>query len=185
MSITFAAEPGPIASYQVGCRCTGTEKVTVAVTDHLAVSEAYQTAVAVLVEFRDGARPWFAGCIDELCQQELPWIIPVEETPRGEEEPSPEVNVSNHNGRELLTALGYLTAGEACDMWSGTDTADGFLGRVLLAEALLPADEGVPAHAAGRVIECGRPAGYMQDRLTELREVAQFAVTYGRSVCWA
>ncbi|MEV1294894.1 hypothetical protein [Pseudonocardia sp. NPDC049635] len=61
------------------------------------------------------------------------------------------------------------------------------LGRVELALALAPPDAGVPMHelnTAGTVVHCGRPAGYLQDRLTVLREVALFARAQARAVIW-
>lgn len=67
--------------------------------------------------------------------------------------------------------------------------AEDFLGRVLLASALTPVDEGVPAHAVpgtnARIIDCGRPAGYLQDRLDALHEIATYAVAHKLPVTWA
>jgi glyoxylase-like metal-dependent hydrolase (beta-lactamase superfamily II) len=35
------------------------------------------------------------------------------------------------------------------------------------------------------VIDCGRPAGYADERLEQLREVADWALAHGREVLWS
>jgi hypothetical protein len=108
----------------------------------------------------------------------------------------PEVNVTNLNARLLLNALG-LEGG--LDLTGGCDAGD-FLGRVLIALAIAPPDEGVPSHRMvpgetspfGNVVEggatminCGRSEGYLQERLVELEAVARWALAEGREVTWA
>ncbi|MEW2085751.1 hypothetical protein [Streptomyces sp. NPDC005283] len=60
-----------------------------------------------------------------------------------------------------------------------------FLGRVLLALALDPAGAGRSAVADGRFVDCGRARGYAQSRLSELRELAEYARARGLRVTWA
>jgi hypothetical protein len=104
----------------------------------------------------------------------------------------PEVNMSNLNARGVLEALGIVDVEMV-----GEEDGEAFLGRVLLALAVAPADEGVPAHelvagvfvAVGEggptFVHCGRRAGYLQERLVQLEEVARWAISVGRPVTWA
>lgn len=104
------------------------------------------------------------------------------------------VNVSNANAGHLLGVLGYEV--DWSDLY-GEATAEDFMGRVLVAQAVNPVDAGVPAREltsvektaslfAGfdTVIDCGRRAGYTDGRLTELRELAQLAAERGVSIAW-
>lgn len=94
-----------------------------------------------------------------------------------------EVNVSSSNAVVLCDALGINLAEEG---WCGSLPAGDFLGRVLLALAIQPADEGIPAHelptGGVRWVECGRRPGYIQDRLAQLHELAQWAVAHGAEI---
>ncbi|MEU3708368.1 hypothetical protein AB0E82_39530 [Streptomyces anulatus] len=87
------------------------------------------------------------------------------------------VNMANANAARVLGALGYA---EPC----GVDDAESFLGRVLIALAVDPVDAGRPATAKGRLIDCGRPQGYVQERLGELRALAEFARERRLDVVW-
>ncbi|MFI8769585.1 hypothetical protein ACIGN6_32400 [Streptomyces sp. NPDC053792] len=87
------------------------------------------------------------------------------------------VNMANSNAARVLGVLGYgELAGEA--------EADDFLGRVLVGLALTPVDAGRPAAAEGNFIDCGRRAGYIQERLEELRGLAEEARARRLPVCW-
>jgi hypothetical protein len=69
----------------------------------------------------------------------------------------------------------------------GELSAEQMLGRVELALALAPADLGVPIrnlNAAATIVDFGRAEGYLQDRLTELREVTLYARAHQRAVIW-
>lgn len=99
----------------------------------------------------------------------------------------PDVNVSNTNAVAMLDVLGFgndpsYDIGGECD-------ADNFLGRILLALAVSPKDDGVPAHTPyadnDRWIDCGRRPGYTQDVLDNLRDVAEWSRENGRTVSWA
>lgn len=94
-----------------------------------------------------------------------------------------DLNMANGNAEHVLYLLGYDTE-DLC----GSDTAEGLLGRVLTAIALSPADEGVPATVtAGNgptIVDCGRPAGYTDERLSQLRDLAERAMSAGRTITW-
>lgn len=110
-----------------------------------------------------------------------------------------EINVSNYNARHLLGTLGFDTE-ELC----GEATGEVFLGAVLIAQGLAPADEGVPSHeltadekaadpvlamlgtsTGMTVIHAGRHEGYTEERLDGLRELAQFAFARDLTVVWS
>jgi hypothetical protein len=112
-----------------------------------------------------------------------------------------EINLNQANAKRVLCALGYVTGAELAadedaptvlgirftglDMY-GQDAAESFLGRVLLALAVSPADEGMPAHeVAHNVTEGGRGAGYLQRVLADLHELAAYCATQGTDVAWA
>lgn len=117
----------------------------------------------------------------------------------GDWEPNPlDVNMSNVNAVRVAEALGFrLDPDHDGDLFGAMDPVK-FQGHVLMALALAPADEGMPAHelAPGdpgrpawsgqcRWIEAGRPQGYLQDRLTELHALADWAVANHARVTWA
>jgi hypothetical protein len=102
----------------------------------------------------------------------------------------PEVNVSNINAAELLDNLGILVGEDFSERCLGSIAAEDLRGRVLMALALLPEDEGMPAHQAGntmfglQVWTAPRPAGHTQKVLERLLEVADYALAQGRDVDW-
>lgn len=105
------------------------------------------------------------------------------------------VNMSNSNAAQVCRTLGIDLEQWG---WCGNLPAEDFLGRVLVALAIEPADEGVPSHrllpgdSAGifgtvqeggpAFIECGRREGYTQERLGQLRELADWAVANGAEI---
>ncbi len=115
------------------------------------------------------------------------------------------VDFNNGRAMDILAALGFVPepGGDIWDVMSGELPAPEFLGRVLLALGLAPVDEGcegrvltaaevaadpVLAHLAGpgTTVEVGaRRAGYMQERLGELRELAELAIAAGNDIAWA
>lgn len=105
----------------------------------------------------------------------------------GEFYEEPSVNMSNANAATVFESLGLSLAPDYC----GSLPAEDFLGRVLMAEAVAPEDAGVPAmttmslEGGATMIDCGRPEGYTQTRLAQLRQVAEFAQERGASVVWA
>jgi hypothetical protein len=95
------------------------------------------------------------------------------------------INMSNTNAHRISATLGIDLEAEG---WAGSLSAEDFLGRVLLALAIEPADEGIPSHEVPtggvRWVECGRPAGYAQERLTQLHALAQWAVDHGAEIAF-
>lgn len=97
----------------------------------------------------------------------------------------PSLNMANGNAAEVLHALGCTSEEVYC---GGTAFgAEDFRDRVVVALVLADADPGRPASTTSSpggatFVECGVPAGYLQDRLSELLEVADFAVAHGRQV---
>lgn len=103
-----------------------------------------------------------------------------------------EVNMSNTNAAVVCGALGIDLEEWG---WCGGLPAQDFLGRVLVALAISPADEGIPAHeipfgvpgrpawtGEARFVDCGRAPGYLQERLGQLHELAQWAVAHGAEI---
>ncbi len=113
-----------------------------------------------------------------------------------------EINLSNSNAQTLMDILGLRIDQDKDGDWAGSLSADDLLGRVLIAQAIMPADEGMPAHkltgadysgqsgmlggllaglaqaeAEGRpspsIWSAGRPAGYFDERLAQVRELAE------------
>lgn len=87
------------------------------------------------------------------------------------------VNMSSSNAFRVCQSLGIDLEAEG---WCGSMTAEDFLGRILVALAIEPVSAGIPSHEVPgpgvRMIECGRPEGYLQERLGQLRELADWAV---------
>jgi hypothetical protein len=103
--------------------------------------------------------------------------------------PEPEVNFANLRAGEVLDLLGIQVGEDFSDRCIGSLPASDFKGRVLMAIALAPKDEGMPAYQAtlpvwGEVTVAPREAGYYNIRLEYLLEVADFALANGRAVVW-
>jgi hypothetical protein len=113
-----------------------------------------------------------------------------------------EVNLSNLNASGLLDLLGIQVGEDFSERCCGSMSADDLLGRVLIAQAIMPADEGLPvykmtgsdysgqsgllggllsglaqAEAEGvsgpTIWSGGRSAGYFDERLAQVRELAE------------
>lgn len=99
----------------------------------------------------------------------------------------PRVNMSEGHARVVLEALGLVDEfGHA--LLAGSTPAQDMVGRCLLAAALVD-DPGVPsmvvsAPGQATLIDCGRPVGYVTDKVLRVLEVARFADTLGRPVQW-
>lgn len=98
------------------------------------------------------------------------------------------MNVSNSNAGMLFGVLGVEAD------WCGAMDADEFLGYVLVALGM-PLDDsevkttesqamGPDGPVGPRIIECGRPAGYVTQRLTTLAGMAVEAKRLGRRITW-
>lgn len=177
MSITFSTTIGPIEGFAFVC---GHDN---GVTAHRIGS--YDDARALLQAELDthGHTGGLAVCGDEYCAFGPMFIQAIES------DPAPALNVGNTNAMHLLGLLGFASQPDEDGSLSGSTSAEDFLGRVLLAEAVNPADAGVPVTTAvgqGGVtmIACGRRIGYSDERLVALRELADFAIDRGRDVQW-
>ncbi len=165
MSVTFTAAHVAGSAFIISCVCPAAQAAAVPYATYDAAQAAYP-AEPLLVEL--------PGC--EYPGRCRPFILSLD--PAGDD--IPEINLSNSNARRILDALGLNS-----DDLSGSGTAEDFLGRCLIALALEPADAGVPPVQDGNVIDCGRPAGYLQTRLTELHALAVWCAGQGRAVSWA
>lgn len=96
-----------------------------------------------------------------------------------------DVNMSNSNAAMVAAALGFSLDPD----WVGEMEARDFQGRVLLALAISPADEGMPSYEhvgpGARMIEGARRPGYLQERLGQLHELASWAVDHGALIWWS
>lgn len=188
MSVTFTAGWRPATQFAVTCGC---ERATALAVRHDTYEEASVAALST-----GPARRALPGCaMPEICPEYPLYVHDVD--PEGEF--TPEVNVSQRHAALLAGLLG-LTAPETIDAAqtlprpahdgggpaddAGQLPAEDFLGRVLVALALTPEDEGVDGYWNGRLHMGGRRAGYLQLRLAELHDLAQWCVGRGRDVAW-
>lgn len=178
MSVTFGTELSPISGFAFTC---GHDN---GMTEHRIGS--YEDARAFLQAEHDahGYTGGLAVCGDvDYCAYGQMFIQAIES------DPAPTLNVSNANARHLLGLLGLTSESEEDGCLSGSTMAEDFLGRVLLAQAVNPTDAGVPVveevgQGGMTLVKMGRRVGYADERLTSLRELADFAIDRGRSVQW-
>ena len=129
------------------------------------------------------------GCTDDLCLEYPPSISPVHEGGT-----SPKVNMANGNVVEIFKVLGLLSdAPDNADVddafQGGSLSAEDFMGRIVIAEAMAPISPARPtvesqSSQGARFIECGLPEGYMQGRIADLRVVAEYAIANNRDIQW-
>ncbi|WP_052692350.1 hypothetical protein [Gordonia sihwensis] len=175
MGISFFPEMAPVVGYQLRDFCGGRSELF----------PSYAAAVSALEDLRavGGALP---GCADPVEVAHLGGPSVEVLTADAGEDSEISVRVSSQNARTLLSLLGV-----GADESAGAMGAEQFLGAVLLAQALTPADEGVPVQVAygagGRMVavHCGRAAGYLDARLAELGALAVWARDHNRAVCWS
>lgn len=95
------------------------------------------------------------------------------------------INMNNRNAALVSDALGNLFDEFE---WFGEMPASDFLGRVVMALAVAPKDEGMPSYEhtgpGARVIEGARSPGYLQERLVQLHTLAEWAVANNANVWW-
>lgn len=181
MSVTFFTDDGGITGWVVTCLCEDGQGVTFP-------AEAEAEATALADRYRaDGTT--VPGCVDELCPVYGVQMRAVCANP------GPEVNVSSTNAQYLLESLGlaYETSSaaqvargdyELC----GDKDAKSFLDCVQLAQMTAEESPAIPASTMPgpgmTMIDCGRPANYLSERLSELRAVALHAIEVGSPVRW-
>lgn len=117
-----------------------------------------------------------SSCADEYCDKEYVYPTPISA--------EPEVQMSNSNAATLLEVLGLAEGEDFSDYCTGSVDAIDFKGRILMAQALNPADEGTDTIALGNMVDCGRPFGYTDSKLSGLMEVAEFALANNLKVVW-
>jgi hypothetical protein len=94
----------------------------------------------------------------------------------------PEVNMSNSNAFDVLVTLGFSADfSESC---IGEESADEFLGRILIAEAIAPEYSGLTTMQIDNYIYCGREANYIHNKLNQLKEVVAWAKANQRTISW-
>lgn len=175
MSVTFEATLGEVSGFALTC---GHEN---GVTEHRWGN--YADAAEFLQKELDehGNTGHLAVCGDEDCRYQRMFTHAILA------DPSPDVNVSSTNARHILGLLGVEVDEDEHPV--GSMSGEDFLGRVLVALAVNPADAGRPvtettAESGMTIVDCGRSEGYADRRLAELREVAEFGVSRGRDIQW-
>lgn len=166
MSVTFRPD-APTTGFTATCACGDASTPS--------PSSDYQESAALVAN-----GTLVAACGDLFCGADRIYLVGTTDF-----EDAPSVNISNANARMVLEQLGCTD-----DDLSGIATAQDFLGRVLIASGMSPADLGVPSHEVPsqggvKLIECGRRPGYLNDTLANLEKVAQFARVNSLNVAWA
>lgn len=101
--------------------------------------------------------------------------------------PDLDINMCNRNAALVCESLGIALDPD----WCGDMAAADFHGRVVLALALAPADEGMPSYdhvtapGSARMIEGARRPGYLQERLAQLHQLSTWAIAHGAEVWWS
>lgn len=185
MSVTFYPELGPVDHYTVECiNCDATQNFS-----------THEAAYTLHAAIREGTAH-IDGCTQEpyRCQD---GGIMYEVEALGV---TPTVNVASSHAVDILEVLGLTSRHEPIetdghtalnipgDDLCGSLPAQDFLGRILMALAVAPESAERPAYAAvgaSHVTSCYRRAGYLQSKLHELHEVAQFCHTHDRPIIWA
>ena len=159
MTITFSVQVEPDA-WAISCACGDVNYVT-----------SYASYDDARNAFDVGVR---VSCGDDYCSADHCYIIPafVGELP-------PEVNMSNVNAEYIIGLLGIEF--DSCGSISGTD----LMGRVLMAQAVSPSDAGIPVIQTGIVVDMGRAAGYGDERLLQMEDVARFSIDHNLLVVWS
>lgn len=158
MSVTFSIQKDENL-FQVVCSCGETTLSE--------VFDSYMKAAAL--------HPVQSTCADEFCRAYPARVELIED-------PAFVLNISNVNAASIFEILGF---DENTMDWAGSISGAEMLGRVLMAEAVLPADAGVPAFAQGNMMFGGRPEGYLQHRLSDLRSIAEEAQKTNALIVWS
>jgi hypothetical protein len=178
MTVTFTATMGAIVGHVITCTCNGPVAQAPRFGTYEDAVAALRVVPRALDYYASKHRSVLPGCTEpELCPDYPLRVHAIEDLDR------PEINVSNTNAVLLLHALGYGDLREDGELF-GDAAPEDFRGRVLTALALAPVDEGVPSYQVGNWIEGGRQPGYLQDRLAQLLEVADWCTEHNRPVQW-
>lgn len=177
MSVTFYPTLGEVLGWDVTCVCGAT--YLEADQNLLSYDEAKNLVSILRVT-------GLANCEDSDCFTF--GIFPSAIHAGGE---GPTVNMSNGNSVAVLEALGLKTdEDDFSDVCCGSLSAEDFKGRVLMALAVAPISpervtEVTNLPTGSTIVNCGREEGYLQEKLEQLLEVADFALEAARSVTWA
>lgn len=102
-------------------------------------------------------------------------------------ESAPSINMANDNAADVLRTLDLDT-----EFMCGSEDGLAFMERVMMAvqdewknaEARPTVDTGGPGTGQARMIDVGRSASYVGDKLNDLIDVAIFAKDHGLAVTW-
>lgn len=165
MSVTFTPEiiaEIDISGYEVMCY-TNDERT-------IAIVDTYETAKAIAQKHSD------SGCLD--CSVYGTAIDTRFAMPH-------HVNMANGNAAFVMSLLG-IEFDDGC----GAMDADQFLERLAFAGAIGRGDPGTVTigykeDGGATMIECGRSVGYVDMRLDQLIEIAEWAKEHNRRVVWS
>ncbi|MEU6647697.1 hypothetical protein [Saccharomonospora sp. NPDC046836] len=198
MTVTFTAATAPAVGFVVTCGCDEATTRAQRFDDYRAAQAAADQTNAA-----PDQRGPLPGCsMPTVCPE-----YPLRAEPIDPDGTAPLINISNANAVVVLEALGspsQPTAPGHQDLEPFPDEVPGngviipvtvvdaygelaaeeFLGRVLTALALAPEDAGVPDIQFGRTHLGGRPAGYLQQVLRNLHDLAAWCATHERRVVW-
>jgi hypothetical protein len=95
------------------------------------------------------------------------------------------VNLANGNAARVMQLLGYT----GDDIYCGSAAVDDFLGRLLVADGLLEtSDERAPqtftGHRGATLIDLGERAGYLNEKISLLIDLANWAKANNSDICW-
>ncbi len=101
---------------------------------------------------------------------------------------TPDLNVSSVNGRDLMAHLGLEW--DDCGSADAADLVARCRRKLMHVVGEERLDAGIPATEerglrGARIIDCGRPEGYLRDKTAALLGVALYAWEKGGRVTWA
>lgn len=185
MGVRFTADLVPADAFVASCGCPDADARAERFTTF---DEAHEAAEVANL----GRRAALPGCaMPEVCPDYPLYARELHE------DGAPAVELHSANAVRLLELLGLAFTADQPAVGFGTGALQvlavdaygqldpqAFLGRVLLAEALTPADAGAEPLLEGRHYRGGRSAGHLQYRLRELRDLAAWCSARGRLVAW-
>lgn len=176
MSVSFYANLGEFKGFDVECECG-------AYYSDVHKSGLFTSSLdaeAVILTLEVGAT---SVCGSDHCQFAL-------STTRYENDDLPRLNVTNSNSRGIFDSLGLITEGAKFEDYSyGSMDSENFYARVLTAIGVSLESVERPTYTVGgdghaTMVVCGVPAGYVQDKLHQLLDVAESARKRDLDVVW-
>lgn len=160
MSVTFTVTASSNTEYTIVCECGNTTFPQV----YTSYEETYSQLSSIT-----------SKCEDPYCNRFF-----IEDT-----DSAYDVQMSNMNALTILDVLGIQTEDLFEDRCTGVISAEDLLGRVLVAQALNPADEGTSTYSEGNMVMCGRREGYTESKLADLATLANIALNRNAQIQWA